>query len=140
MKPQPDRINELFMETIGMDVENENSEMSKSTEEEVQVYDDRDVFIKERCEDELELGPTVSVCEEQETVKEKTDDDHKHGSEEEETIESQGQNAPDVIDITEDENQETNRENLMCPQNHVKVLWKYQVYPRGSPPGNLGRG
>ena len=50
-----------------MDVENENSELSKSTEEEIHVYDDRDAFIKESCEDELELGLTVSFCDEQET-------------------------------------------------------------------------
>ena len=112
MKLQPDRINELFMEMNGMDVENENIELSKSTEEEIQVYDDRDAFIKERCENEPELGLTVSFCEEQETVKEKTDDDHKHSSEEEKTSESQGQNTPDVIGITEDENQEPNRENV----------------------------
>ena len=74
MKLQPDRVNELFMEAIGMDVENENSELSKSTEEEIHVYDDRDAFMKESCEDELELGLTVSFCEEQETVKERTDD------------------------------------------------------------------
>ena len=71
MKLQSYRVNELFMETIGMDAENENSELSQSTEEEIQVYDHRDTFIKERCEDELELSLTVSFCEEQETVKEK---------------------------------------------------------------------
>ena len=59
MKLQPDRVNELFMETIGVDVVNENSELSKSTEEEI---DDRDAFIKESCEDVLELGLTVSFC------------------------------------------------------------------------------
>ena len=85
MKPQPDRVNELFMETIGVDVENENSQLSKSTEEEIHVYDDRDAFIKESCEDELQLGLTVSFCEQQETAKERTDDDRKHSSEEEET-------------------------------------------------------
>ena len=122
MKLQPDRVNELFMETIGVDVENESSELSKSTEEEIHVYDDRDAFIKESCEDELELGLTVSFCEEQETAKERTDDDHKHSSEEEKTKESQSQNTPDVIDITEDENQEPDRESLTCTQNDVKVL------------------
>ena len=40
MKLQPDRINEFFMEMIGMDVENENGELPKSTEEETQVYDE----------------------------------------------------------------------------------------------------
>ena len=122
MKLQPDRVNELFMEAIGMDVENENSELSKSTEEEIHVYDDRDAFMKESCEDELELGLTVSFCEEQETAKERTDDDHKHSSEEEKTKESQSQNTPDVIDITEDENQEPDRESLTCMQNDVEVL------------------
>ena len=96
------------MEMIGMDVENENSELPKSTEEETQLYDDRDAFIKEGCEDELELGLTVTFCEEQETVKDKTVDDHKHSSEEEETSESQGQKP--------------NRENLTCTQNDVEVL------------------
>ena len=77
MKLQPDRVNEFFMETIGVDVENENSELLRSTE--IHVYDDRDAFfIKESCEDELELGVTVSFCEEQETAKERTDDDRKH--------------------------------------------------------------
>ena len=80
MKLQPDRVNELFMETIGVDAENDNSELSKSTEEEIHVYDDRDAFTKESCEDELELGLTVSFCEEQETAKERTDDDRKHSS------------------------------------------------------------
>ena len=106
MELQPDRINELFMKTIGMDVENENSELPKSTEEETQVYDDRDVFIKERCEDELESGLTVRFCEEQETMKEKTDGDH--SAEGEETSESQGQKP--------------NRESLTCTQNDVEVL------------------
>ena len=41
---------------------------------------------------------------------------------EEETKESQSQNTPDVIDITEDENQEPNRESLTCTQNDVEVL------------------
>ena len=41
MKLQLDRVNELFMETIGVDVVNENSELSKSTEEEI---DDCDAF------------------------------------------------------------------------------------------------
>ena len=106
------------METIGVDVVNENSELSKSTEEEI---DDLDAFIKESCEDELELGLTVSFCEEKETAKERTDD-CKHSSEEEETKESQSQNTPDVIDITEDENQEPNRERLTCTQNDVEGL------------------
>ena len=125
MKPQPDRVNELFMETIGVDVENENSELSKSTEEEIHVYDDRDTFIKESCEDELELGLTVSFCEQQETAKERTDDDRKHSSEEEETKESQSQNTPDVIDITEDENQEPNRElNVYAERCRSFIKWK----------------
>ena len=122
MKLQPDRVNELFMETIGMDDENENSELSKNTEEEIHVCYDRDAFIKESCYDELELGLTVSFREEQETAKERTDDDRIHSSEEEETNESQSQNTPDMTDITEDEDQEPNRENLTCMQNDVKVL------------------
>ena len=89
MKLQPDRVNELFMETIGIDAENENSELSKSTEGEIHVHDDCDSFISEICEDELELGLTVSFYEEQDTAKERTDDDRKHSSEEKETSESQ---------------------------------------------------
>ena len=98
MKLQPDSVDELFMETIEVDVKNENSELSKITEGEIHIYDDRDAFIKKSCEDELELGLTVSFCEEQET-----DDDRKHSTEEEETNESQSHNTP-VIDITKDEN------------------------------------